>query len=92
MLGDGVLDFAREARFAFVGFDVAVADVVAFKFFFAGAFLLALVGSSPAWAVATVLLEAFLGEVAFLAGAFLVEAVVVLVAMGNVCKSFHHSH
>lgn len=99
MLGDGVFDFAREARLAgffagvFAGVFVAVAvDGVAFKFFFAEAFLLELVDSSPDLAAAAALLEAFLGELAFLAGAFLVEAVVDLVAMGNVVKSFHHNH
>lgn len=93
MLGDGVFDFAREARLAgffagvFAGVFVAVAvDGVAFKFFFAEAFLLELVDSSPDLAAAAALLEAFL------AGAFLAEAVVDLVAMGNVVKSFHHNH
>jgi len=96
VLGDGVFDLARLARF--VGFeagfeaDAVVADAVVFNFFFAGAFLLVPVGWSSVLTAAVVLLEAFLVEVAFLAGAFLVEAVVVLVAMGNVRKSLHHSH
>ncbi len=93
VLGDGVFDLARLARF--VGFDAGFGEVVAatvvFSFFFAGAFLFALVGWSSVSTAAAVLLGAFLVEVAFLAGAFLVEAVVVLVAMGNVRKSFHRS-